>query len=1008
MSDEHLTRIGGRYRFNRVKTAVVRTVAMLAAGASAQAQSVITGTVLGTDNRPVDAVTVMAVRADRSVTREATTDAQGGFRLAPLTAGTYTVAARKLGYRSAELVAVRVPENQTVSVSVTLTQAPRQLSTIEVVTSPTTVNASTPELTVRLDRRYTELVPSARTATSLIALVPGARRDQLWGGAPGVTNNYQLDGVSVNHPGIGGDFLALSVDWIEALDVRGLGAGAEHGNFQGGIINAITKTGSNDRRHTFRSNYESPELTASNFNLGEQGVEQAGRREIAGEVLGPIARDRLFYFVAGQYVGRDLRSPDLATPAAGDFQTARERQRDARAIAKLTWLPALGQRIDLLAGYSDLEIDHAGINGIDDPGATQRVSQPTTYHALSWINASSARDQFEFRLAGFNASESRTGYRGTTVPGLHVLQPARQPVYQNAPFTEVREPRSLSGNVEWRTTRQLGTTHRLVVGAEGTRGWWRDQRTRNGGMTWRPYPADGIPFDPLDPTTWATAASVWGGEIRLRSDVASEAVYVQDHLDLGPRLTLAPGLRYGHWSGFITPNCDPPLGRAGCHRFQAVRAEGFDPRIGVSWDVTGRSTFALKAHWGRYHQGMHALFFDRAAGSNVYTNELLFRSSPAMTDPERTFTEDERDAPGSGFNPFPALTIRDVTGRVENYRQPYVDQTVVAVEKSFGSSWKAELMYTHRENRDIVGLVDRNRHRNYTLIANVHVENLYVRGGVLGPDGQRLVLPYLWVANIDFRDYLADLESRRVTVDSLFGYPADYIRSLTWDPDVVLTTVPDAKRWYDQITATLQTVRPAWRADGSVTVARLKGNVAGVTGYGTTATRFTAGQFVNPNEGLNSYGYLPDALQMEGKVWVSASLPYSLRGGVLYTHTLGERFTPTFELEGRYVYRHGQFGPSFPTFSDALMRHALGQEVLLEPRGNRHFASRAVVDAHLEWQSPRRAVVTLDLFNALGENELVAIKTEVQDQFKNDPTTLFGAPRLRVTPRTLRVGLRVE
>jgi hypothetical protein len=996
-------------RFIRVKQLFLSATVLLATSVTLKAQSAISGMVLGTDNRPVEAVTVIASRADRTVTREAITDAQGRFRLGPLTAGSYTVTARKLGYQSAELVAVRVPENQTVSVNVTLTQAPRQLSTIEVVTSPTSVNASTPELTIRLDRRYTELVPSARTATSLIALVPGARKDQLWGGAPGVTNNYQLDGVSVNHPGVGGDFLALSVDWIETLDVRGLGAGAEHGNFQGGIINAITKTGSNERRYTFRSNYESPELTSSNFNLGEQGVEQAGRREIGGELLGPIARDRLFYFVAGQYVGRDLRSPDLATTAARDFQTARERQQDARALAKLTWLPALGHRVDLLGGYSDFEVDHAGINGVDDPTGLQRVSQPTSYYSLSWKNEARPRDHFEVRLAGFTASESRTGYLGTSVPGLHVLQPARQPRFQNAEFTEVREPRSASGTVEWRSTRQLGTTHRLVVGAEGTRGWWRDQRTRNGGLTWRPYPADTGEFDALDPETWFNAASIWGGEIRLKSDVASEAVYVQDHIDLGPRLTLAPGLRYGHWAGYIQPNCEPPLGRAGCHRFEAVRAEGLDPRIGVSWDVTGRNTFAIKAHWGRYHQGMHALFFDRAAGSNVYSNEIFNPVGPRLADPTQTFTPEQRDTPGSGFSLFPSVKNRDVTGRVEGYRQPYVDQTVVAIEKSFGSSWKAELTYTHRKNRDIVGLVDRNAFTNYTLLADVHVENLYVRGGVLGTDGQRLVLPFVYIANIDFKNYLADLNSRREFPDTLFGYPTEYIRALAWNPDVVLTTVPDAKRWYDQFTAMVRTVQPQWRVDGSLTVARLKGNVAGVTGYGTTATRFTAGQFVNPNEGLNSYGYLPDALQMEGKVWATARLPYSLQGGLLYTHTLGERFTPTFELEGRYVYRDGLFGDAIVgRTTNVIMNQVLGQQLLLEPRGDRHYASRAVVDAHLEWRSPRRAVLTLDVFNVLGENELVAIKTEVQDQFKSDPTTLFGAPRLRAAPRTLRLGLRVE
>ncbi|MEX2154467.1 MAG: TonB-dependent receptor [Gemmatimonadaceae bacterium] len=972
--------------------------------APALAQGTITGTVLGTDNRPVDAASVSAIRSDRSIAREAVTDARGTFRLAQLSPGVYTVTARKLGYRSAELPGIRLAEGQALSLNVTLTQAPRQLSTIQVVTSPTSIDASTPELSVRLDRYVTELLPSARTASSLIALVPGARKDQLWGGAPGVSNNYQLDGVAVNHPGIGGDFLALSVDWIESLDVRGLGAGAEHGNFQGGIINAITKTGSNERRYAIRTNYESPQLTASNFNLGEQGVEQAGRRELAGEALGPLARDRLFYFVAGQYVRRDLRSPNLATSAPRDFQQLREEQTDARALAKLTWLPALGQRVDLLAGYSAFGIEHAGINGIDDPTGMPRVSRPTTFHGLTWNNTRSSRNQFHLRVAGFNASESRSGYEGPGVPGVHVLQAGRQPRYQNAGFNELREPRSISASAEWRSTQRLWTEHQLVIGGEGMRGWWRDERIRNAGLTWRPYPTDSITFDPLDATTWGTVASEWGGEIRLNSDVASEAVYVQDRLALGSRVTLAPGIRYGHWSGYVRPHCDPPVGRAGCRRFEAVSAEGFDPRIGIAWDVTGRNTFVVKAHWGRYHQGMHALFFDRAAGANVYSNQSLYHAAPPLTRSDATFTPAQRDAPGSGFDPFPSVSVLDASGRVDGYRQPYVDQSVFAIEKSFGASWKAEVVYTRRMNGDIVGLVDRNLFANYTLLADVGVDHRYVSGLVLDAHGNRLVLPFVYVANIALRDYLAELNGRRQFPPTLFGYPADYIRALQWNPDVVLSAVPEAKRRYEQATVMLRTVQPNWRADGSITGARLRGNVPGVTGYGTTATRFSAGPFVNPNEAINSYGNLPDALLMEGKVWLTARLPYSMQGGLLYTHTIGERFTPSFQVEGRYVYRWRALTP----IPDKLFGHSFGQSILLEPRGSRHFASRALVDAHLEWRSPRRAVLTLDLFNVFGENELVGIKTTVEDQFPSDPTTLFGAPRLRVSPRTLRVGLRVD
>ncbi|MGH7680117.1 MAG: TonB-dependent receptor [Gemmatimonadaceae bacterium] len=977
--------------------------------APAYSQSAITGTVIGNDGRPVDAVTVTAVRADRSVAREAVTDVRGTFRLNELLPGVYSVTARKVGYRSAELPGVRVAAGQVLDVSVTLTQAPRQLSTITVVMSPTAVDASATELPVRLDREYTALLPSARTASSLIALVPGARKDQLWGGAPGVSNNYQLDGVSMNHPGLGGDFLTLSVDWIDRLDVRGLGAGAEHGNFQGGIINAITKTGTNERRYSLRTNFEAPALTASNFNLEEDGIEQAGRREIGGEAVGPIVRDRLFYFAAGQYVSRDMRSPNLATPV-DDFQSYTERQSEARAMGKLTWLSGPGQRVDLLAGYADFDIQHAGINGIDDPTGTQRISRPASFYGLTWNNSNGTRNQYDLRVAGFDASESRSGYGGPSVPGVHVLQFGRQPRYQNAQFSERLAPRSLSANAEWRTRQRLWreSDHELLIGGEITRGWWRNTRLRNGGLTWRPYPDSA--FDANDASTWGTVASEWGGEMRLNSDIASEAVFLQDKFSvLGSRLTITPGIRYSRWTGNVRPLCDPPGGRAGCHRFQAVQAVGFDPRIGVAWDVTGHNTFALKAHWGRYHQGMFALFFDRAEGANVYTNQRFYNFAPPITSARTTFTPEQRDAPGSGFDPFFTESILDASGRVDGYRQPYVDQSVLALEKSFGRSWKTEVTYTHRRNGDIVGLVDRNLATNYTPLTSVFVDHRFGRGQVLDPAGDRLVLPTAYITNQALKDLLAYLNARGQFPATVFGYDTAYVRASTWNPDVVLTAVPAARRHYDQVTVLLRTVQSNWRAEGSLTGARLKGNVPGVAGFGTTATRFSAGPFVNPNEGINGYGYLPDAFEMEGKLWLTARLPYSIQGGLLYTHVLGERFTPTFGLHGRYAYSDSAFFPVPPlTMTDEVFGSSYGQTILIEPRGSRRYGSRAIVDAHLEWRSPRRLVVTMDLFNALGANAIVGVKTAIDDQSPTDPTSKFGAPRLRVAPRTLRFGLRFE
>src|SRR5688500_20284389 len=68
-------------------------------------------------------------------------------------------------------------------------------------------------------------------------------------------------------------------------------------------------------------------------------------------------------------------------------------------------------------------------------------------------------------------------------------------------------------------------------------------------------------------------------------------------------------------------------------------------------------------------------------------------------------------------------------GAVSNYRQPYIDQIVVGLEKSIGTRWKAEALYVSRRNRRLVALVDRNLATNYTAFTNLRVTNRF--GGVI-------------------------------------------------------------------------------------------------------------------------------------------------------------------------------------------------------------------------------------------------------------------------------------
>jgi hypothetical protein len=514
--------------FVRWFASAAASVLLFASSATAQqrpSEGSLAGSVVNDAGGVIVEAAIHVVRLDGGSALDGTSDASGHFTLRGLSPGLYRLTARRLGFHEAQLSPLRVIAGQTAQLQITLTASATQLSTVEVRESATSIDSRTTELSQRIRVDDVKLVPMGRAAAGLIELVPGISNGFVWGGAGQAANNYQIDGIAMSHPGTGGDFVAPSIDWIEMLEVKGLGAGAEYGDFQGGIVNAVTKTGTNKFRGTFRTNYISPALTATNILPNEEGAEQTMRREVSGEMSGPIIRDRLHYFVAGILIDRDIAVPDLTTVNPDDFRSVQQNLRDARGIAKLTFAPTARDRIDFLGSLTRATTEHSDITGLDDPSASTRVVEPTTVYEAGWTHTGN-ESSLNARLAGFSSDQSRLGYAGDNVPGIQVYRLGRQPLFQNSPFNERLKPTSIGGNITYkRETSFGGASNQLVLGSDYRRGTFEDTRTRNGGLTWLPYPnqTTGL-IDVTNAASWPDAASEWGGDIHLKSDVEDAAM----------------------------------------------------------------------------------------------------------------------------------------------------------------------------------------------------------------------------------------------------------------------------------------------------------------------------------------------------------------------------------------------------------------------------------------------------------------------------------------------------
>ncbi|MBL0169398.1 MAG: TonB-dependent receptor [Gemmatimonadaceae bacterium] len=552
--------------------------------------------------------------------------------------------------------------------------------------------------------------------------------------------------------------------------------------------------------------------------------------------------------------------------------------------------------------------------------------------------------------------------------------------------------------------------HQLRLGGDFGVGDWREQRTRNGGLSWYTQPRAGVTFNPLDAQTWGPIPSVGGGiyatadtggSIDLDARSTNSAIYLQDYIRVSDRITINAGVRAGSWTGSITPGHGG--GSRGTATFTAIQATGLDPRVGATFDVTGHGTLVAKAHWGRYHQNLFALFFDRAPGANAFTQVGFCdwkTTNATRPEPTRAYSASELATSAACR---PGNSIFNEAKGFENYRQPYMDQVTVGLEKSITSKLKAEALYITRANKSILALVDRNAARNWRPLRDVYVYDGF--GKVLDANGQPLKLPVLYVRADDLR--------RRLVFGTQFsnqipGYTqADTLTMpSTYVQDLVITPVDEASRTFQQIQLGLTGEFATWSFTTTVARTHLDGNVFSVNGYFNPDGQDN-GPFVEPNRALNYYGALDNYSPWDLKARVTGRLPLHLEGGAFFTMRTGDRWTPNYTLAREPNYRMLSPQGEELTLNRDLFTGVSGQQLFTESRGSRQLPTQVSLDLRVQRSVPVRGnelVLGFELFNVFNGQSASEVKTSVNNQTAGDPTSLAGAVRLRQQPLTLRLS----
>lgn len=292
---------------------------------AAQTQAT-TGVIQGNVTDPSGAIlpgaSVEVKNTATNFTRQITTDESGRFVFLALQPGPYTVT---VGGKQGFATLVQENLNLTVGQAITLnlTMKVSRGSEKVIVTDTPLVDAVKTESSSTLDQQAVEDTPTlGRKFEDFLTLTPGVSISQgpdgdeiNFNGQRGIFNNISLDGGDYNNgffgEQMGGQRAAIDItlDAVGEFQVVASGASAEFGRTGGGVVNVVTKSGTN-QLHGSAFEYQRLEGLTSNTSDGKP-LKDFHREQYGGTIGGPIKKDKMFFFGAFEQIFENLQRPNL-------------------------------------------------------------------------------------------------------------------------------------------------------------------------------------------------------------------------------------------------------------------------------------------------------------------------------------------------------------------------------------------------------------------------------------------------------------------------------------------------------------------------------------------------------------------------------------------------------------------------------------------------------------------------------------------------------------------------
>ena len=663
---------------------------------------------------------VVATNVETGISRPARTDRDGRYSLTGLPPGSYRVSAAYMSFATQVRNDVALLLGQVVSLDFSLPPAAQELIVVLPATPLLEVDR-TGVSTVIEGNQIDSLPINGRNFISFAALtpgvvqteraVPGAETSGLsFTGQRSQDNNLMVDGLDNNDRILGSALASLSQESVREFQVLTTAYSAEFGNAVGGVVNIVTKSGTNTRRGDLFLFHRNEHLNAKDyferFDVfgNEIDRQKAPYRQYqwGGTLGGPLQTDRTFYFVsferldveANNFVNIDANAAALLT-AGGfpvvlgyvpyDLEATQLNGKLSHQWAAARSITVSGHLSAVTNGnfrsYGGLTAASHGVTQDRDDWAVSATESDVW--GRGWVNEArgqiARQDQqtvsLDPRCGGTCTTESDGGPE-VTIPGVAVLG------------RNIYEP---TARDNWRfqfsdvVSRGSGT-HMMKAGTSFT---YLSQQARTplefgGSFTFAPLPAIPgllpVPISALEafglglPALYVRGFGNSSGPFSYQEFSA----FAQDDWRATPRLTVKAGVRYQFQAW---PALDTTVSNVGGTTLSYSFPQDHNnvaPRLAASFDLTGDGRTSIDAAYGVFYGSQLATILGSQIVFDGSTDGVRLLVLPFPGSIAAWQAPDHR--PAEPAVPFPSSVITVAP----DLKTPYAHQTSIGLTHAFG------------------------------------------------------------------------------------------------------------------------------------------------------------------------------------------------------------------------------------------------------------------------------------------------------------------------------------